>query len=153
MVRAGTGEARARPLGIGVATDVDQLHRSFRTAVVALRLCDADTGTVEAATYGGLVDLLADLPDDVDPPELAALARVMAHPWGAATVSALVEAGSVRQAARLADVHHSTLQTRLDLVTDELGFDPLGGYGRTRLGVAYLVWRMRHSRALDLPHH
>lgn len=151
VVPATGTEVTCRPLGIGTATDIDRLHRSFATALVALRLCDHEIGSVDAASYGGLIDLLADLPDDAEPAELAMLGRIMLRPWGAATVQALVEAGSVRQAARMIDIHHSTMQSRLDQIADELGFDPLEGYGRTRLGVAWLIWRMRHSRALDLP--
>ncbi|MBW3536018.1 MAG: zinc-binding dehydrogenase, partial [Gemmatimonadetes bacterium] len=67
------------------------------------------------------------------------------------TLDALIRAGSVRQAARMCGVHHSTLQTRVDTISDMVGFDPLDGLGRTRLGIAYLVWRLRHSRVLDLP--
>ena len=36
------------------------------------------------------------------------------------------------------------------ILTQELGFDPIEGYGRTRFGIAYLVWRLRTSRVLDL---
>ena len=53
--------------------------------------------------------------------------------------------------AALCGVHHSTLQTRLDAISEIVGFDPLDGLGRTRLGIAYLVWRLRHSHVLDLP--
>lgn len=143
----------AGPIGTGVAAGVDHLHRSFRTAVVALRLCaPPDTPSVDADTYGGLIGLLADLPPDADQPDVDALAEVMVHPWGPSTVDALVRAGSVRQAARLAGVHHSTLQQRLDSVSGTLGFDPFDdGIGRTRLGIAYLAWRLRTSRVLDLP--
>ena len=48
-------------------------------------------------------------------------------------------------------VHHSTLRTRLDTITATVGFDPLDGIGRNRLGLAYLVQRLRNSRVLDLP--
>jgi hypothetical protein len=143
----------ASPSGTGLAAPVEHLHRSFRTAVVALRLCvPPATPTVLADDYGGLVGLLADTPADADLPDVDSLDEVMAHAWGGATLDALVRAGSVRQAARLAGVHHSTLQTRLDAVAEALGFDPFDdGIGRTRLGIAYLVWRLRNSRVLDLP--
>ncbi|GAA2571564.1 helix-turn-helix domain-containing protein [Pseudonocardia hydrocarbonoxydans] len=143
----------AAPSGTGLAAPVEHLHRSFRTAVVALRLCAPPaTPSVLADDYGGLVGLLADTPIDADLPDVDSLDDVMAHGWGPATLDALVRAGSVRQAARLAGVHHSTLQTRLDGVTEAVGFDPFeDGIGRTRLGIAYLVWRLRNSRVLDLP--
>jgi methyl acetate hydrolase len=34
---------------------------------------------------------------------------------------------------------------------DLLSFDPMDGIGRTRVGLAFLAWRIRHSTALDLP--
>ncbi|MEQ3541901.1 PucR family transcriptional regulator [Pseudonocardia tropica] len=143
----------ARPAGIGVATELEQLHRSFVTAVVALRLCDQPgTTSVLADTYGGLVGLLADMPTDADLPDVDTLGSVMAHAWGPATVDALVRAGSVRHASRIAGVHHSTLQARLDAIGEAMGFEPFDdGIGRSRLGIAYLVWRLRNSRVLDLP--
>lgn len=147
--RASTG---ASPSGIGFATTVEHLHRSFRTAVVALQLCAPPaTPCVLADRYGGVIELLADAPLDADLPDVDSLDEVMGHAWGPATLDALVRAGSVRQAARLAGVHHSTLQTRLDAITEVVGFDPFDGIGRTRLGIAYLVWRQRNSRVLDLP--
>ncbi|MFC5950136.1 helix-turn-helix domain-containing protein [Pseudonocardia lutea] len=142
----------AIPSGLGVATTVEHLHRSFRTAVVALRLCaPPEAPCVAADRYGGVIELLADTGLDLDFPDVDALDAVMRHAWGPATLDALVRAGSVRQAARLAGVHHSTLRTRLDVITGVVGFDPFDGIGRTRLGVAYLIWRLRTSRVLDLP--
>ncbi|GAA4705391.1 PucR family transcriptional regulator [Pseudonocardia yuanmonensis] len=140
------------PSGIGVPGTVEQLHRSFRTAVVALRLCTPpEVPRVPADRYGAVIELLADAPLDLDLPDVDALDAVMRHAWGPATLDALVRAGSVRQAARLTGVHHSTLRTRLDVLTEVVGFDPFDGIGRTRLGVAYLIWRLRTSRVLDLP--
>ena len=142
----------AVPSGVGVATDVVDLHHSFRTALVALRLCDPPAvGSVLADDFGGLVGLLADAPDGSPQPDVALIDEVMTHAWGAETLAAVVRSHSLRQAARVAGVHHSTMQSRLETVTETLGFDPFEGYGRTRLGTAYLVWRLRHSRVLDLP--
>lgn len=146
------GVVAARPSGTGVAVGLDHLHHSFRTAMVALRLCvPPDTPSVVADTYGGLVSILADAAPDQYLPDVEPLDEIMVHSWGSCTLDALVRAGSVRQAARLAGVHHSTMQARLDTIVEGLGFDPFDGLGRTRLGIAYLVWRLRHSRVLDLP--
>lgn len=54
-------------------------------------------------------------------------------------------------ANRDARVHHSTMQAMVETVAALRGFDPFDGLGRTRLGTAYLVWRLRHSRVPDLP--
>lgn len=142
----------AAPSGIGVAADVEHLHHSFRTAMVALRLCDPPvTTSVLADEFGGLVGLLADVPEDSPQPDVDLVDRVMAHPWGRETLDAVVRSQSLRQAARTAGVHHSTMQARVETLSSVLGFDPFDGFGRTRVGTAYLVWRLRHSRVLDLP--
>jgi PucR C-terminal helix-turn-helix domain len=143
----------ASPIGTGPAAGIDHLHRSFRTAVAALRLCNPPAvPSVLADDYGGLVGLLADLPQDSELPDADSLDAVMSRPWGSATIDALVRTSSIRQAARQANIHHSTMQTRLENIVAELGYDPLDdGIGRTRLGLAYLVWRLRNSRVLDLP--
>ena len=101
--------------------------------------------------YGGLIGLLADAPAASAQPDADRLAELEAHGWGAATIEAVIHSQSVRQAARLAGVHHSTMQTRIDTITTLLGFDPFDGFGKPRLGTAYLVWRLRRSRVLELP--
>jgi hypothetical protein len=142
----------ASPCGVGVAASVDELHHSFQTAMVALRLCSPPAeGMVRADTYGGLVDMLADVPDHAHQPDVDRMDAIAAHPWGVATIGAIVATQSVREAARLAGVHHSTLSTRVDVISVELGFDPLDGLGRARLAVAYLGHRLRRSTVLDLP--
>lgn len=120
--------------------------------MVALRLCaPPEVSSIVADEYGGLVSILADAPADQHLPDVDLLDEVMVHSWASRTLDALIRAGSVRQAARLAGVHHSTMQTRIDSIAELLGFDPFDGLGRTRLGIAYLVWRLRNSRVLDLP--
>jgi methyl acetate hydrolase len=152
VVPADCTTVEANPSGIGIATDVEHLPHSFRTAVVALRLCSLPgTPVVNGDDYGGLIGLLADAPSDSHMPDVDLLEVVMAHQWACSTLDALIRAGSLRQAARLGGVHHSTMQTRVDVITEMIGFDPIDGLGRTRLGIAYLGWRLRHSRVLDLP--
>ena len=142
----------ANPAGVGIATRPEHIHHSFRTAVVALRLCSPPTASVVTADeYGSLIGLLADASPEAHIPDVDLIEDVMVHSWACATLDALIRAGSVRQAARLCGVHHSTLQTRLEAISEVVGFDPLDGLGRTRLGIAYLVWRLRHSNVLELP--
>ena len=142
----------ASPCGVGVVSSVHELHHSFRTAMVALRLCaPPDDGLVCADAYGGLIDMLADTPEDGQQPDAARMDDVAKHPWGLTTVAAIVTTQSVREAARRAGVHHSTLSTRVDVISAALGFDPLDGFGRARLGLAYLSHRLRRSKVLDLP--
>jgi len=146
-------EVAATPLGIGVAVERDELALSFRTALVALRLADsAADGVSRADDLGVLAETLADQPvrPRMDADEHA-VARLAAHPWGVATLDALVRATSVRDAARGVGIHHSTMTTRIDTITAEFGFSPLDGWARTRVAVALLRWRVRTSRVLELP--
>ncbi len=152
VVPAAVTTVSASPCGVGVATAPGDLPHSFRTAVVALRLAEPPrVPTTLADDWGGLVGLLAEAPADAPQPDAERIDAVAAHPWGRSTLEAVVATQSVRQAARVAGVHHSTMQHRLEMVTDLMGFDPYDGFGRTRLGTAYLVWRLRSSRVLDMP--
>jgi len=142
----------ATPCGVGAAALPAHLDHSFRTAVVALRLCDPATAPrVSADDFGGLVSLLADMPPGSPQPDADRIDTLRDHGWVAPTVDAVVRSSSLRHAARLADVHHSTMQARVDVLSEALGFDPYDGLGRARLGVAYLTCRLRSSRVLDLP--
>ncbi|MEZ4317773.1 MAG: helix-turn-helix domain-containing protein [Myxococcota bacterium] len=104
-----------------------------------------------ADDYGGLVELLSQCTIDRPLLDVEELEDVMQHPWAAGTLDALLRSASVREAARLADVHHSTMQARLESIRDALPFDPTDGIGRTRIGLAFLAWRLRHSTVLQLP--
>jgi hypothetical protein len=142
----------AGPCGIGVATGIAQLGHSFRTALVALRLCDPPrVPVVNADVYAGLIDLLADSPPDAHQPDIELVEKVAQHAWGLETLDLVTRSTSARQAARLANVHHSTMQTRVDTLCADLGFDPFEGYGRVRAGIAYLSWLLCRSRVLELP--
>lgn len=146
-------EVAASPLGIGVTVERDELALSFRTAIVALRLADtAEDGISRADDLGVLAETLADQPirPRVDTDE-AAVARLAAHAWGLSTLEALVRSTSVRDAARMVGIHHSTMTARLETITAEFGFSPLDGWERTRVAVALLRWRVRTSRVLELP--
>lgn len=143
---------RGTPCGLGVAAPAHELDRSFRSALVALRLCDPPREPMVAAdAYGGLIELLADADDDAKHEYADNLNAVAQHSWGLETVAALVTTQTVREAARVLNVHHSTLQARCDTIKADLGFDPLQGFGRTRLGTAFLVHRLSRSTVLDMP--
>ncbi|WP_375389082.1 helix-turn-helix domain-containing protein [uncultured Amnibacterium sp.] len=152
IVTAEAPDPVASPLGVGTSATLEHLDRSFTAALVALRLCDPPSiSRVHADEYGGLIQLLSDATEGDEDPDLAALDQVGEHGWAIATLDALIRSATVREAARRAGVHHSTMQARLDLVAGVLGWDPLDGLGRTRLGVSYLRWLLRNSTVLDLP--
>lgn len=141
----------AAPCGVGVAAPLHDLHRSFRTALVALRLTTTAEPLLHADTYAGLVELLADSGDDAAIADADTFATAADQPWVVETVDVLLRTQTVRAAARDLGIHHSTLQARLESLTATLGFDPTEGYGRIRLGIAFLVHRLRTSKVLELP--
>ncbi len=152
LLRADATRIGASPCGIGVAMSVDNLYRSFATALVSLRLCQLpEVPLVVADDYGGLVEILSQCSLDQPLLDVEELGNVMQNPWAARTLDALLRSASVRDASRIADVHHSTMQARIDAIRDLLSFDPTDGIGRTRIGLAFLAWRVRHSTVLDLP--
>ncbi|GGG29804.1 hypothetical protein GCM10007304_49510 [Rhodococcoides trifolii] len=152
VVDAAADRLDVRPSGAGTAVGYDDLDFSFRTAMVALQLCDGEREPyVDADRYTGIVELLAEAPERRTGPDVHRMADVMTHSWARPTVDAILDAPSVRHAARLAGVHHSTMQSRLDCVAEIMTFDPMSGYGRIRLGLAYLQHRLATSRVLDLP--
>lgn len=152
VVDAGADRLDVRPSGAGTAVGIEDLDFSFRTAMVALQLCDGHHEPfVDADSYAGIIELLAESNERRSGPDARSVAAVMTHSWARPTIDALLAAPSVRHSARLAGVHHSTMQTRIDCVQETMGFDPMSGYGRIRLGVAYLRHRLATSRVLDLP--
>lgn len=153
VVVASHAVVAASPVGVGVAVSPEALASSFRTARIALLLHDGRSSEPSTADdLGGLAEILAELSSrGRSESDAEALDAVMTSPWGPATVEALVRTSSVREAARRAGVHHSTMTQRVDTLSASLGFDPLGGLGRTRLGLAWLLWRLGHSRVLELP--
>jgi methyl acetate hydrolase len=118
--------------------------------MIALRLHDGGDRGTRADDFGGLADVLADLPEDRHSgDDLTNIESAMRHPWGARTIEALIGASSVREAARAANIHHSTMADRLTIITTTLKFNPVTGIGRTRLGLAYLQWRLQTSRVFE----
>lgn len=151
IVTDDTEDIAVTPAGLGPSGLIGELPRSLRAAVVALRLSrPPEEGLVRAENFGGLVELLAESSDTTDP-DAALIDEIMGSPWAESTVRVLLEAPTIRQAARDLGLHHSTVQSRAEQIERCLGYDPLSGYNRTRLGISVLRWRLRNSRVLELP--
>ncbi|MFJ7045399.1 helix-turn-helix domain-containing protein [Streptomyces sp. NPDC101112] len=67
------------------------------------------------------------------------------HPWVVDTIQAVHDQPSVRRAAAMLHVHHSTLQERIAWLGGQLGYDPSVGRGRQRAGLSLLLWRVSRS--------
>ena len=136
------GSSWKSPAGVGPAVGPADLHRSWRAALVCLRLAEPGQ-TVTADSLGPLLPTLEAVAPgsryDAD-----RVAAVLDRGWSVAGLEAMIRGESVRAVARVENLHHSTVQTRMEQIADILGFAPHTAMGRTRLGMAFLVWRYHH---------
>ncbi len=152
MVTAAGQEASGIPAGSRVGTceaAADHAPQAWANARTALRLTGVG-GNLEPTrlrfeSLGALATVANHMTakaaaTDPDVMRIAALAAD--HPWVVGTMRALVMQPSVRQAAALLHLHHSTLQEREALVERHLGLSPRSATGRPRAITALLLWRL-----------
>ncbi|MGI5131391.1 helix-turn-helix domain-containing protein [Pseudonocardia sp. CA-107938] len=127
--------------GIGGAGSPD---RSWREARTALRFTTDREPVVQYAELGALA-LLAEVPagaaqSNVD---VAAVASLDADDL--ATLDTYCAAGSLRRAAELLHLHHSSVSRRLEQIGKALGMDVTTPAGLTRARIALTSWRLLES--------
>jgi PucR C-terminal helix-turn-helix domain len=150
----GTGTRASDSLrtGVGPAVTLEELPESWAAARMALRLTAAGTEedpgprTVRYDELGALA-LLAECAtpaSPLTPDELALEHAAVAAPWMLETLQVVVTTASLRAAASVLLVHHSTLQERIAAAERLLGWavrQPEGGH---RLYLALALRRLRH---------
>ena len=121
--------------GIGIRGPAERLPESWASALIALRLGTAREPVVDAEGLGALL-LVAEAADrpGAAHPDVAALDALDAR--SRQVLEAFADAGSVRAAASVLGMHHSSVQARLDALTAQLGYDPRSPGGRTRYALA-----------------
>lgn len=130
--------------GVGTWGDPEHLAVSWAEALFALRLTDAAHPRVDASELGVLLPAVrAAEQAGVAHSDVTALARLDVR--AARMLAVLVDAESVRGAASTLGLHHSTVQTRHDGFTHELGYDPRSARGRARYAIAALLLRLREE--------
>ncbi|MFI9150171.1 helix-turn-helix domain-containing protein [Streptomyces sp. NPDC053367] len=136
-VRAGIGSATTPAL-------------SWRQARTALRFTSAREPVVEHAGLGALA-LLAELPAKAlrANPDVAAIARVASGPDDLATLDAYCTTGSLRRAADLLHLHHSSVARRVDQLAKALALDLTDPAGLTRARLALAAWRLLDDAAAE----
>ncbi|NUU22898.1 MAG: helix-turn-helix domain-containing protein, partial [Streptomycetaceae bacterium] len=129
--------------GIGAAED---LGRSWREARIALRFAGPREPVVQYADLGALA-LLAEVPQDAlrDNADVAAIVRLADHPDDVRTLDAYCATGSLRRAADLLHLHHTSVSRRLDQIGKTLGIDLTHPAGLTRATLALGSWRLLDS--------
>ncbi len=126
--------------GIGAAGSPD---RSWRQARTALRFTTAREPVVRYTDLGALA-LLAELPQDTsrDNADVAAIARISGNPEDVETLDAYCATGSLRRAADLLHLHHSSISRRLDQIAKTLDIELTEPTGLLRARLALTAWRL-----------
>jgi hypothetical protein len=126
--------------GVGAAGRPD---RSWCEARTALRFTTPRRPVVHHADLGALA-LLAQLPPDAvrDNADVTAIARLAGDPDDLETLDAYCASGSLRRAADLLHLHHSSVARRLDQIGETLGIALTDPAGLTRARIALTAWRL-----------
>lgn len=126
--------------GIGAA---DRTDRSWRQARTALRFATARQPVVHFADLGAL-ELLARVPEDAarDNADVAAVQRLAADRDDLETLEAYCATGSLRRAAELLHLHHTSVARRLEQLGKILGVELTDPAGLLRARVALTTWRL-----------
>ncbi|MEV4176267.1 helix-turn-helix domain-containing protein [Nonomuraea sp. NPDC049709] len=126
--------------GVGGAESPD---RSWQQARTALRFTTARRPIVHHGDLGALA-LLAEIPADAarGNADVIAIARLAGTPEDLETLDAYCATGSLRQAADLLHLHHSSIARRLEQIGRSLGIDLTEPTGLTRARIALTAWRL-----------
>ena len=126
--------------GIGTGESPD---RSWREARVSLRFTTPREPVVRYADLGAMA-LLADVPPDIarGNADVSAIARMAENPADLETLDAYCATGSLRRAAGLLHMHHSSISRRIEQIGKVLGIDLTEPAGLTRAGLALAAWRL-----------
>lgn len=126
--------------GIGAAESPD---RSWRQARTALRFTTPREPVIRYTDLGALA-LLAEIPQDAarDNADVAAIARIAGNPEDLETLDTYCATGSLRRAADLLHMHHSSIARRLEHIAKTLEIELTEPTGLTRARLALTAWRL-----------
>lgn len=129
--------------GIGAAGSPD---RSWRQARTALRFTTPREPVVRHADLGALA-LLAEIPRDAarDNADVAAIARIAGNADDMEVLDAYCATGSLRRAADLLHLHHSSVARRVEQIARTLDIELTGPTGLTRARLALTTWRLHNG--------
>ncbi|MEV1244232.1 helix-turn-helix domain-containing protein [Nonomuraea sp. NPDC049750] len=126
--------------GIGAA---ESPNRSWRQARTALRFTTPRQPVVHYDDLGALA-LLAEIPQDAsrDNTDVTAIAALADHPEDLETLDAYCTTGSLRRAADLLHLHHSSVARRLEQLGKTLDIELTEPTGLIRARLALTAWRL-----------
>jgi hypothetical protein len=144
VILATTLDPARFPAGVraGIAA-ADRPDRSWRQARTALGFTTARRPVVHYTDLGALA-LLAQVPQDAarDNADVAAIARMAGNPEDLETLDVYCDTGSLRRAADLLHLHHSSVARRLEQLGKTLGIDLTEPTGLLRARLALTAWRL-----------
>ncbi|MGW1508266.1 helix-turn-helix domain-containing protein [Streptomyces sp. NPDC002394] len=142
VILATTLDRTAFPAGVRAGIGAtDSPERSWRQARTALRFTTPREPVVHHADLGALA-LLADIPEDAVRDNLDVTAIDRLSPEDRETLDTYCATGSVRRAAELLHLHHSSIARRLDHIGKTLPLDLTTPTGLTRARLALTTWRL-----------
>jgi len=137
------------PVGLGPRVPVLDAFRTTQQAVAALALSSRLNPVVTWDEWGLLAELALSTP--ARHPDVERVAALADEPQLLDTIEALTITDTVRGAAGLLGLHHSTVQQRQTRIEGILGFRLSDPVGRLRGLVALAVHRIREARATAEP--
>ncbi|MEU9033403.1 helix-turn-helix domain-containing protein [Streptomyces sp. NPDC048352] len=144
VILAATADPARFPAGVraGIGT-ADSPDRSWREARTALRFTTPREPVVRHADLGALA-LLAEVPQDTarENADVAAIARIAGNPEDLETLDTYCATGSLRRAADLLHLHHSSVARRLEQIEKTLDIELTAPAGLTRARIALTAWRL-----------
>ncbi|MGW4533676.1 helix-turn-helix domain-containing protein [Nocardia sp. NPDC004340] len=134
-----------------------EVHLGWQYARTALRIAiDLTTGEPTHVRYDQL-GCIATVVESVDAdtaaraPDVRRVVELQAQrPWVVPTIEAVLSHSSIREAARLQNLHHSTMRQRIDWLERQLGYTPLSSDGYARASTTLMLWRI--AMAAERPH-
>jgi sugar diacid utilization regulator len=120
--------------------------RSWQQARMALRFTTSHRPVVHHDSLGALA-LLADVPPDVmrDNPDVAGVDRLAGDAEDLETLETYCATGSLRRAADLLHLHHSSVARRVEQIGKALGMDLGEPPGLLRARLALAAWHLLDS--------
>lgn len=135
------------PAGLGTWVRADHAPESWEGAVLALKLTNDSMTVIDATDMGALV-LLGRVHDPEAPhQDVRTLAGL--DPRSAHVLRVLVESDSLRSAAAVLGVHHSTVQVRHEALVNELGYDPRTTGGKVRYAAAEFLLLLTDTESAE----
>lgn len=147
VILATTIDAARFPAGVRAGIGAtENPGRSWQQARLALRFTTTRQPVIHHADLGAIA-LLAQIPEDAvrGNTDVTAIARMAGNPEDLETLDAYCATGSLRRAAELLHLHHSSVARRLGQIGKTLGADLTEPTGLTRARLALTAWRLLNN--------